>query len=46
MQLLSGISAPGGAHGRFGAYPAIQNLTDNKKPGVERRANPSIPQAI
>jgi hypothetical protein len=35
------VSAPGGVRIRFGAEPA-----ENKKPGVERRASPSIPQAI
>jgi len=35
------VSAPGGALNRFGA-----NSASNKKPGVERRASPSIPRGI
>jgi hypothetical protein len=35
------ISAPGGAQHRFGA-DAANNIANNKKPGVERRASPSI----
>jgi len=35
------VSAPGGVRNRFGA-----EVAGNKKPGVERRASPSDPQAI
>jgi len=34
------VSAPGGAQCRFGVDPA--KPANNKKPGVERRANPSL----
>jgi hypothetical protein len=39
------VSAPGGALNRFGADAAILN-PNNKKPGNERRAIPSLPQGI
>src|SRR5271154_3519151 len=35
------VSAPGGAQNRFGAESA-KKRPENKKPGDERRANPSI----
>src|SRR5271170_7337020 len=37
------VSAPGGAQTRIGAESA-KKRTENKKPGDERRANPSISQ--
>jgi hypothetical protein len=40
------VSAPGGAPFRFGAEAAKGNPLSNKKPGVERRAIPSFPQAV
>jgi hypothetical protein len=39
------VSAPGGALNQFGADTAILNL-NNKKPGNERRAIPSIPEGM
>jgi hypothetical protein len=40
MQLLSGSPLP--AERSVGLEPALRLLLSNKKPGVERRANPSI----
>jgi hypothetical protein len=36
------VSAPGGAQGRSGADAAKKSFKGNKKPGDERRADPSI----
>ena len=39
------VSAPGGAQCRSGVGPAKKTRKQNKKPGDERRANPSLPLA-
>jgi len=39
------VSAPGGARNRFGAETA-KKPKQNKKPGDERRANPSISSGV
>lgn len=40
------VSASRGAQRRLGADTALENHLNNKKPGFERRASPSFPQAL